>query len=146
MTTNKSMQPNGCVCQVQPNGFKFLESSLFPSSRLPPPSPQTNHSIQLSPDADLDDERHVERGGGFHFAFNDLASTSHLSLGPFEKQFVVDLHDHLGFELFAFFRESATRIIAILTMSLAVPWIGMLIASRSARERTAKLRSLIDGK
>ena len=29
---------------------------------------------------------------------------------------------------------------------LAVPWIGMFMASRSARERTAKLRSLIDGK
>jgi hypothetical protein len=24
MATNKSMQPNGCVCQVQPNGFVNL--------------------------------------------------------------------------------------------------------------------------
>ena len=41
---------------------------------------------------------------------------------------------------------SAMRIIATLMMSAAVPWMGMLIASRSAALRTWELRLWMAGR
>ena len=65
--------------------------------------------------------------------------------GEVEDEFVVDLEQHFGLHGFSRSRESM-RIMASLIMSAAVPWMGVLMAARSALPRMFWLPELRSGK
>ena len=102
-------------------------------------------SAQFLPDLHVDLERHVQLQRGGHDAQDHLAQRLQLRLRALEDQLVVHLQQHARLE--ALLRQLARRclIMAILMMSDAVPWIGMLIAMRSAPMRTLKLDEWMSG-
>ena len=62
-----------------------------------------------------------------------------LVLGPLEQQLVVHLQQHVDQRRLVAAGTRATRIIAILTMSLAEPWMGALTVARIAALRTVQM-------
>ena len=83
------------------------------------------------PDSDVDRERHAERGRALHALANERRHGLGVLSRAFEQQLVVHGQDHARPSPLC--GSAACRsIIAFLRMSAAVPWIGMLTASRSA--------------
>ena len=101
---------------------------------------QRGHRLPVVADLDVDGERHVERQRRLHRRAEDRDEPVDLVAGHLEQQLVVDLEQRPGAEA-AGASRSARRIIAILMMSAAVPWIGMLIAIRSPAARRLGLRA-----
>ena len=94
-----------------------LESASCPPSSGPASGPRAARAVISSAPTMISTSRGAMR--------------SQLVLGPFEQQLVVHLQQHVTVGASSR-RKSATRIIAILTMSLAEPWIGALMICRIA--------------
>ena len=92
-------------------------------------------------------KRHRRLGGALHDAADDGRGGVDLLLGHLEDQLVMDLHQHPRPRRAPRLASAGPiRAIARLMMSAAVPWIGALIAARSAPWRSCWILDLIRGK
>ena len=94
-------------------------------------------------EADVDLDGAGEFEGTDHAVGDDLFELCLLIGLHVEDEFVVNLQEHAALEASASFIAFWMRTMAILIMSAAVPWMGMLMALRSAAARMVPLPELI---
>src|SRR5262245_30015819 len=134
---------------TQPRSRSMAETVLLPVA-IPPvrptrryrrgdgvtsaPGPRRSHLGPVGTRLDVDDDRHGERQRALHDLPGEDLHDRHLLGRSLEQELVVDLKQHARPQP-PVPQGRATRTMAILIMSLAVPWTGAFMAMRSAALR-----------